>query len=75
MVFRDYNRQNLYRQAWQYGAVFFFNIIANLGLMYYLVEYQQIYYLLAQVFSGAILGLIGFLVNHLVVFRKLKKTD
>ncbi|MFH1413046.1 MAG: GtrA family protein [bacterium] len=69
-VFKDYSKERMKKQAFLYALVFVFNITANILIMHSLVERFNLQYILAQIISGTFLGIIGFVVNRLVIFKK-----
>jgi len=69
LVFKDYGRQNLWRQLFFYALIWLVNSLLNFILMYALVEWAVINYLWAQIFSNLLVGFIGFFFNKLVTFK------
>jgi dolichol-phosphate mannosyltransferase len=63
-TFRNKGTKRIRRQASQYvilvGSIF----VANLGLLYILVEYTHLHYLIAQVIVTGILTIISYLVSQ-----------
>lgn len=73
-VFRNYDWSALPRQLFFYSAIWIFNILLNGSLMYFLVDWCAVDYLLAQVISNLFLGIIGFLFNKFITFKKFSRT-
>ena len=68
-VFRDKDLSIIKKQIFLYSFVFVFNIFANLFIMYFVVEYFNLQYLLAQIVSNIFLGLFGFGFSRSFIFK------
>ena len=67
-VFKN-NSRLIMKQAGLYGALFTFDILVNLGLMYVFVDYFFLPYLFAQIIANIFLGIVGFLFNRYIIFK------
>ncbi|NCN25656.1 GtrA family protein [Candidatus Falkowbacteria bacterium] len=73
-VFKNDDWHDTFKQFGWYSFILVINIAFNIGLMYWLVELLRLNYLLAQFFSGALLGILSFLFNKTVTFHLVTKT-
>lgn len=69
VTFRDRTTDKIHHQAAMYIVFALFNVIANGGLMFSFVEWAHVHYLLAQVFSGAIIAAWSLVVYRYVIFK------
>ncbi|MDP2684691.1 MAG: GtrA family protein [bacterium] len=65
-TFKNKNLQGVHRQIGKYLALSLSLVISNLGLLYILVEYFQLWYLGAQAILTIIGGMISFLIIRLI---------
>lgn len=52
-----------------YVLIGIFNLVLNVALMYFFVEYVGVWYLLSQVFSGAVIATQSFFVYQRFIFK------
>ncbi|MFA6273107.1 MAG: GtrA family protein [Candidatus Paceibacterota bacterium] len=71
-TFQNYSTENgvLQKQATLFFAVSFLNLGINTLLMYIFVDFFQLWYLLAQVFSSALIAISSFFIYKHFVFKE-----
>jgi len=69
-VFKDKNLKTIPRQITLYGIVFGIGILINFAIMGFFVEVLKIHYALAYIISILFTGIMGFIWNKFVTFRK-----
>ena len=72
-TFRDNNRDEIYKQLFLYMSVGLINLALNAGIMFVLVAKLNIWYLSAQVITGALIALESFIFYNLIIFNKGEK--
>jgi putative flippase GtrA len=70
VTFRDRTIDKIHHQAAMYIAFALFNVVANGGMMFSFVELTHVHYLLAQVFSGAVIATWSLVVYRYVIFKR-----
>ncbi|MFH1990495.1 MAG: GtrA family protein [Patescibacteria group bacterium] len=63
-TFKNKDTKNIHRQAGKYALLVISLFIANLFLLYILVEYAHLWYLAAQVIVTILLTVISYLVSR-----------
>ena len=71
-AFEDYDFKKIGRQFLIYASVLgSIMLLFNTVALIFMVEKLNLPYLLAQFFSGLVIGLIGFFVNEKLTFKKI----
>ena len=69
LVFKNYNWSAVPQQLLEYSLVGVLNVFLNGLLMFILVDWLFIPYLWSQVIANVFLGIIGFLLNKIIIFK------
>ena len=69
ITFRDKTTDKVHHQIAKYIAIALFNVSANGGMMYALVDMAQIHYMFAQVFSAGIIAVWSLAVYRYFIFK------
>lgn len=69
-TFSDNNLKRLPRQLSLYSLIAVTNLFLNLPLMYLLVDKRDIWYINAQIIVMIFLGIVSYVINTLLTFRK-----
>jgi len=73
-VFKNDDWHDTFKQFGWYSFILVINVCFNIALMFWLVDFLELDYLLAQFFSGILLGILSFLFNKTVTFHLVAKT-
>ncbi len=68
-AFRDHSKERAVRQFIQFVIVALIGIATNTVSMFFWVDLVHVWYVLAQVFTGAIIMIINFLIYRFVIFK------
>jgi dolichol-phosphate mannosyltransferase len=69
ITFRDRTTNNVHYQIAKYVAIALFNVSANGGMMYALVDTAKIHYMLAQILSAGIIAVWSLAVYRYLIFK------
>lgn len=69
ITFRDRTTDKVHHQIAKYLAIALFNVSANGGIMYALVDQVQIHYMLAQIISAGIIAVWSLGVYRYIIFK------
>ena len=69
ITFRDKTTDNLRREIFLYLSIALFNVTANGGIMYSLVDLVHIHYMPAQVISAGIIAVWSLGVYRYIIFK------
>lgn len=69
ITFRDRTTDNVHHQIAKYVAIALFNVSANGGMMYALVDMAKIHYMLAQILSAGIIAVWSLAVYRYLIFK------
>lgn len=72
-TFEDAGTERVHAQAAVYFVITGTNVLVNLGLMYILVDLVHLWYLLAQIITGAFIACYSFLLYRAFVFNRSHK--
>lgn len=69
-TFKDARRDVIHKQITLYFFLNVWNLVLNTALIYFLVDTFGLWYILAQIFVGAIIAVESFLFYRFFVFKK-----
>lgn len=69
ITFRDRTTDTVHHQIAKYIAIALFNVSANGGIMYALVDLAQIHYMFAQIFSAGIIAVWSLGAYRYLIFK------
>ncbi|MCC6290738.1 GtrA family protein [Candidatus Nomurabacteria bacterium] len=68
-TFEDCSRERAYVQFASYAALTSCNLLLNTFIVYALVDYADVYYLVAQATGAGLLSLLSYFVYRFYIFR------
>lgn len=74
-TFKNRETRNIGSQMMKYFALGLFNLSLNTLIMYVLVDFIDIYYMLAQVFAAGIVGIQSFFISKFFIFKKSEQIE
>lgn len=69
ITFRDRTTDNVHHQIAKYVAIALFNVTANVGIMYLLVDSAHVHYMIAQIVSAGIIAVWSLAVYRYLIFK------
>jgi len=69
LTFQDNSTDNLHKKFIIFIIIAVINLIANTSLLYVFTEYFGLYYILSQIFAGAIVAFWSFFLYKIIVFK------
>ena len=69
-TFADQNVEKVHHQFARFLGVALFGIIINTACMFFLVDVIGLWYILAQIITGALIAIINFLMYKFLIFNK-----
>jgi putative flippase GtrA len=69
ITFRDRTTDRVHHQIAMYIAIALFNVTANGGIMFSLVDKAHVHYMLAQIFSAGIIAVWSLGVYRYIIFK------
>ncbi len=74
-TFRDTKKTGMYKQMGGYFLVVSSGMVVNAVGMYALVDYANLYYLIAQVIMSALVAIYNFLMYRFVIFKRVRAEE
>lgn len=74
-TFRDKEKQGMYKQMGGYFLVVSSGMVVNAAGMYALVDYADLYYLIAQVIMSALVAVYNFMMYRFVIFKRVRAEE
>jgi putative flippase GtrA len=72
ITFKDGSKEGMHKQFWMYAGICTFNVFANAGMMYFLVDVWNVQYMVAQVASAFIIAVYSLFAYRFLIFSHVK---